>query len=71
MLTLPAISGAEPCTASARAIPASPILQLQKNSNAVRKTELYYGARMKIFKYLGVKPKPPTNPAQRSLIMSP
>jgi hypothetical protein len=33
------MSGAEPCTASARAIPPSPILQLQKNSNPVRRTE--------------------------------
>lgn len=33
METFPAISGAEPCTASARAIPPSPILQLYAKSN--------------------------------------
>lgn len=71
--TFPAISGAEPCTASARAIPPSPILQLRKI--VFRKTEqkLKWDIRIQRQKstYLGVRPKPPIRPAQRSLIMSP
>lgn len=35
LLTFPAISGAEPCTASARAMPPSPILQLYEGPDQV------------------------------------
>jgi hypothetical protein len=79
MVTFPAISGADPCTASARAMPPSPILQLHRKVNDVRQP-IYHRRGLKIdiictctytILYLGVKPKPPINPAQRSLIISP
>lgn len=68
---MPAISGADPCTASARAMPPSPMLQLK---DEVYEWDAIYLSNARLRNkvvYLGVRPKPPIKPAQRSLIMSP